>query len=289
MVGAGRRWLSDDIAGLVTLHGKEAVIGPVLGEGPGISLFRVAGVDTDAFGTFTREVERPGSALDAARAKVRAGFAASPETRIMLASEGAFGPHPAIPLLPLGDELVLMVDRETGLELTGRHVGPETNFAHRLALDVETALDFARQCGFPGHGVIVLGVRGEAPAPDLFCDKTLEDEKALASAAARAIALTGAAFLETDMRAHRNPTRQDAIRRAAQDLVRRLGSPCPDCTRPGFDRRRRIAGLPCADCGTPTDMTRAWILGCEGCGLEETRPVDDEPWADPGACPSCNP
>ena len=289
MSGAGLRWLSDDRAGLVTMHGKEAVIGPVLGEGAGISLFRVAGVDTDAFGTFTREVERPGSALDAARAKVRAGFAASPETRIMVASEGSFGPHPAIPLLPLGDELVLLVDRETGFELTGRHVGPETNFAHRLALDVETALDFARQCGFPGHGVIVLGVRGEAPAPDLFCDKTLEDEKALASAAARAIALTGAAFLETDMRAHRNPTRQDAIRRAAQDLVRRLESPCPDCTRPGFDRRRRIPGPPCSDCGTPTDMTRAWILGCEGCGLEDTRPVPGEPWADPGACPSCNP
>ena len=289
MSGAGLRWLSDDRAGLVTMHGKEAVIGPVLGEGAGISLFRVAGVDTDAFGTFTREVERPGSALDAARAKVRAGFAASPETRIMVASEGSFGPHPAIPHLPLGDELVLLVDRETGFELTGRHEGPETNFAHRLALDVETALDFARQCGFPGHGVIVLGVRGEAPAPDLFCDKTLEDEKALASAAARAIALTGAAFLETDMRAHRNPTRQDAIRRAAQDLVRRLESPCPDCTRPGFDRRRRIPGLPCSDCGTPTDMTRAWILGCEGCGLEDTRPVPGEPWADPGACPSCNP
>ena len=289
MSEAGRRWLSDDVAGLVTMHGKEAVIGPVLAEGAGISLFRVPDVDTDAFGTFSREVERPGTALDAARAKIRAGFSASPATRIMVASEGAFGPHPAIPLLPFGDELVLLVDRETGFELAGRHAGPETNFAHWRARDVETALDFARRCGFPGHGVIVLGVRGEAPAPDLFCDKTLEDEKALASATARAIALTGAAFLETDMRSHRNPTRQESIRRAAQDLVRRLHSPCPACTRPGFDRIRRIPGLPCADCGTPTEVTTAWVLGCEGCGLEETRRVAGEPWADPGACPSCNP
>jgi hypothetical protein len=289
MSGAGRRWLSDDSAGLVTMHGKEAVIGPVLSRGAGISLFRVAGVDTDAFGTFTREVERPGTALDAARTKVQAGFAASPETRIMVASEGSFGPHPALPLLPFGDELVLLVDRETGFELTGRHVGPETNFAYRRVRDVETALDFARRCGFPGHGMIVLGACGEAPAPHLFCEKAPEDEAALASAAARAIALTGAAFLETDMRAHRNPTRQDAIRRAAQDLVRRLGSPCPACTRPGFDRRRRISGLPCSDCGTPTDMTAAWVHACEGCGLEDTRPVAGEPWADPGSCPSCNP
>ena len=271
------------------MHGKEAVIAPVLSEGPGISLFRVNGVDTDAFGTFSREVERPGTALDAARVKVRAGFAASPGTRIMVASEGAFGPYPAIPLLPFGDELILLVDRETGFELTGRHVGPETNFAHRRAVDMEAALDFARRCGFPGHGLIVLGVRGDAPAPDLFCDKSPEDEEALASAVERAIALTGAAFLETDMRAHRNPTRQAAIRRAAQDLVRRLGSPCPACARPGFDRRRRIPGLPCGDCGTPTDVTTAWVLACEGCGLEETRPAAAEPWADPGACPSCNP
>lgn len=289
MSGAERRWLCGDIAGLVTMHGKEAVIGPVLSEGAGISLFRVEGVDTDAFGTFTREVERPGTALDAARTKIQAGFAASPETRIMVASEGSFGPHPAIPLLPLGDELVLLVDRETGFELTGRHVGPETNFAQQRVTDVESALDFARRCGFPGHGVIVLGACGASPEPDLFCDKTLKDEDALAAAVARAIALTGAAFLETDMRAHRNPTRQNAIRRAAQDLVRRLQTPCPVCDRPGFDRRRRIPGLPCSDCGTPTDMTLARVHACEGCGLEETRPVAGEPWADPGSCPSCNP
>ena len=289
MSGGDPRWLSDEVAGLVTMHGKEEVIGPVLQAGAGLSVFRVEGVDTDAFGTFSREVERPGSALDAARAKVAAGFAARPQARIMVASEGGFGPHPAIPLLPIADELILLVDRVTGLELTGRDVGPETNFAHRRVGDTGLALDFARTCGFPEHGVLVLGVRGEAPAPDLFCEKTLADETQLAAAVAAAVSLCGGAFLETDMRAHRNPTRRQAIRRAAQDLVRHLASPCPACQRPGFDRVRRIPGRPCSDCGAPTEMALSWVYGCQGCGLQETRQAPGDPWADPGSCPSCNP
>jgi len=289
MARNGRRWLSDSVAGLVTQHGKETVIGPVLQEGAGLSVFRVAGVDTDAFGTFSREIERRGSALDAARAKIRAGFAARPETRILLASEGTFGPHPAVPLLGLGHELVLLADQETGLEVWGQDVSPETNFAHRQVDDVETALDFARHAGFPDHGLIVQGVRGETPAPDLWLRKDAEDETALAAATKEALFRTGGAFVETDMRAHRNPTRRRAIRRAAEDLVQRLGAPCPACSRPGFGRTERIPGRPCSDCGTPTELTKAWKFACEGCGQEEIRPSAGEVWADPGACPSCNP
>ena len=289
MAGNGRRWLSGTVAGLVTQHGKESVIGPVLQAGAGLSVFRVEGVDTDAFGTFSREVERRGSALDAARAKIHAGFEARPDARILLASEGTFGPHPAVPLLAMGDELVLLVDRETGLEVWGRDVGPGTNFAHRRVEDVGTALDFARHAGFPDHGLIVLGVRGETPAPNLFLRKDIADAEALVTATKAALDRTGAAFVETDMRAHRNPTRRQAIQRAAEDLVQRLGSPCPACARPGFGRTGRIPGRPCSDCGTPTELAKAWIFACEACGRQETRPAPGEAWADPGACPSCNP
>lgn len=289
MPTGGRRWLTGEAAGIVTLHGKETVIGPVLETGAGLVLHRVESVDTDAFGTFSREIERRGSALDAARSKVRAGFEAEPQVRIMVASEGTFAPHPAIPFLPVGDELVLLVDRETGLEIVGRDISPATNFGHKLCMSAADALDFASRSGFPGHGAIVLGVLGEAPAPDAFLCKTAENQEDLAAAVEEAIALTGGAFVETDMRAHRNPKRQDAIRRATQDLVRRLGSPCPACGRPGFDRVRRISGRPCMDCGTPTDQTTAWVLGCEACGLEETQTIPGEPCADPGACSVCNP
>ncbi|MEC5218726.1 hypothetical protein RCH09_003700 [Actimicrobium sp. GrIS 1.19] len=52
---------------LLTQHGKERVIAPVLEPGLGCSIELVTGFDTDQFGTFTRETPRHGSQLEAAR------------------------------------------------------------------------------------------------------------------------------------------------------------------------------------------------------------------------------
>lgn len=87
--------------------------------------------DTDRFGSFSRDVARNGSALDAARAKIAAAFKRVPQARVGLASEGSFGPHPQIPFLPVGSEIVLLIDRHSGLELSGHHLGPATNFSRR--------------------------------------------------------------------------------------------------------------------------------------------------------------
>ena len=46
-----------------------------------------------------------------------------------------------------------------------------------------------------------------------------------------AAAENGRALLETDMRAHLNPTRMEMIAQAAQDLAHKLGSRCPDILR----------------------------------------------------------
>ena len=104
---------------LTTIHGKERVISPVLKEGLGLIVSLAKGINTDSFGTFSREIERAGSQLDAARAKIVAGFDAAPWARVGLASEGSFGPFPSFPFVALGRELIVMVDRDAGLELTG--------------------------------------------------------------------------------------------------------------------------------------------------------------------------
>ncbi len=89
------------------MHGKERAIGPVLAQGLGLRVALAMGLNTDRFGTFSREIERTGSQLDAARAKIAAGFEYAPYARVGFASEGSFGPHPYIPFLDLGRELVL--------------------------------------------------------------------------------------------------------------------------------------------------------------------------------------
>ncbi len=283
------RHYQDMVAVLTSMHEKERVIGPIMRAELGLTVELATGVDTDQFGTFSREVERSGSQLHAARAKIAAGFEVAPRARVGLASEGSFGPHPHIPFLPIGREIVLMVDRESGFELTGYDVRPDTNFGHAVARDIEAAFTFAERARFPEHGLIVMGCRDEQPAPELMLNKDVTDTGALETAVREAVRRCGAAFVEADMRAHRNPTRMAAIGRATRDLARRFHSRCPNCDQPGFDVTERISGLPCAWCGEPTRVIMAEVLICQSCGHKAERSVATYPTTDPGQCDGCNP
>jgi hypothetical protein len=273
---------------LATMHGKERVIAPLAAHFLGLDLRVAEGLDTDLFGTFSREIERTGTPREAARAKIAAAFKLHPQARVGIASEGSFGPHPQVPFAPLNRELVVLIDRESGLELTGHHATMDTNFAHAVVTDAASGLGFAAKAGFPAHGVIVMGVLDGAPAPQLALFKAVKSEADLLAVIERTIALTGAAHIETDMRAMRNPRRMRAIRRAMIDLVRRSRSLCPDCARPGSAMTGRISGLPCRWCATPTHLTRAEVWTCEGCGHSEERAVAAAS-ADPMHCEECNP
>lgn len=273
---------------LATMHGKERVIAPLAARFLGLRVEAPQGLDTDAFGTFSRDVARTGSPLDAARAKIMAAYALAPDGAVALASEGSFGPHPHVPFCALNRELVVLLDRESGLELVGHHATLDTNFAHCAVTDSAAGLAFATAAGFPSHGVIVMGVRDGQPAPDRALLKAITDRDTLIAAVAAAMAKTGAAHIETDMRAHRNPRRMRAIRRATIDLLRRARSVCPDCARPGFAVTERLAGLPCAWCASPTLLTRAEVLQCAGCGYRRERPVGAQT-AEPMHCEECNP
>jgi hypothetical protein len=274
---------------VATMHGKERVIGPLLANRLGLIVEVPSRFDTDRFGTFTREIERVGSQLDAARAKVAAAFGHVPEARVAIASEGSFGPDPSTPFVALGRELVLLVDRETNLETAGYDSDLKTNFAHTLVRAPIDALTFAARVGFPAHALIVMGCNGEEPSPTIFLKKGLVTPRDLKKAAEAVIAICGAAFIETDMRAQFNPTRMAAIERATVDLVRRFQSICPACGRPGFDVVERISGLPCEWCGEPTRITKTEVLACPGCGHRVERPATDRTSADAGKCELCNP
>lgn len=277
------------LAVLATMHAKERVIKPLLEGALGLEVRIPQKFDSDRFGTFSREIARMGSQLDAARAKIAAAFESVPDARIGLASEGSFGPHPQVPFAPFGREIVVMRDRDSGLELVGHQAGMATHFRHETVRDGHTALAFAAQVGFPGHGLIVIGVSQDgSPWPDRLLRKDIGTPDELLAAVNEGIARCGAVHLETDMRAHRNPTRMRAIRRATVDLVRGYRSRCPHCDRPGFVITERVFGLPCSWCGAPTHALQAEVMTCAGCGHSVKRHVEAAS-ADPGYCAGCNP
>lgn len=270
--------LSDRVA-LGTMHGKEVAIAPPLAA-LGIVVQR-AGIDTDRFGTFAGDVPRAGSMLEAAQAKARAAASAT-GLRFALASEGAYGPHPQIPFLPFGRELLLWLDTETGREIVETLADDRPSYDQQTASTIAEAEGFLSRIGFPASAVIVQSPRALPPVA-----KGVTDREVLAAAIAAAKAVAGSALLQTDMRAHMNPRRMSVIADLARRLARRLATPCPACGAAGFGLLRSIPGLPCSDCGGETGLTGADLLGCTACGHEQRLARTGE--ADPAHCPHCNP
>ena len=286
---AFRTTFAGAIAALGTRHGKERVIGPTLQAELGIRVELVNDLDTDRFGTFTREIPRAGTARETARLKALAAMEANGHASFGLSSEGSFGPHPSVPFFAGGVELVLLIDRETGIELIGIDVTMQTNFASTCTTTLDEARSFAGQVSFPSHGLIVIAAPREKPEPALGMIKGILDPAQLEQAVQDTLRLHGRAWIETDMRAHLNPTRMRSIERAAQALAHAARSLCPSCARPGYVLVQCIGGLPCADCGEPTAKARAEVFACAGCGRREERPLAGASHATADECPFCNP
>jgi hypothetical protein len=138
---------------LLTQHGKEGVISPVLAKLLGCHVEKVEGFDTDLLGTFSRDMAREGSQLDAARKKARIGMDLSGHY-IGVASEGSFGTDPFTGMLPWNSELLIWIDDRLGIEIVTTSAS-KTNFSHRLVDSWEEAEDFARSVGFPEHRLVV--------------------------------------------------------------------------------------------------------------------------------------
>lgn len=268
------------VAALASCHGKEVAIGPALLQWAGLRLAVPPGIDTDQLGTFTGEVPRPASMVETVRRKAEMGMAAA-GLPLGLASEGSFGPHPMVPFLASSQELLLFKDAESGIEVIETLQSDETNFA---ALDVTPDADidaFLARVMFPGHAVVV---RAEGRI-----SKGIRDRAALDRLITQGLA-QGPVRIETDMRAHMNPTRMGEIAKLAERLARRIATPCPACGTPGFGALRSEAGLPCSECGAMTRLVRAVIHGCVKCGYEEQKPrPDGRSEANPAECELCNP
>ncbi len=269
---------------LLTQHGKEGVIGPTLEKLLGCRVEKTDGFDTDLLGTFTRDIAREGTQLDAARKKARIGMELS-GLSIGIASEGAFGPDPLVFMLPGNRELLIWIDDRLGIEVVATSSG-KTNLSHCLAKSWEEAEDFARSAGFPEHRLVVRPV--DENHPELR--KGLADWASLKDAVTWALDLAPnrRAFIETDMRAFANPTRLENIRLAAENLAQLLTSLCPACGAPGFSLAGQVRGLPCEDCGSPTGEAKADVHRCVRCDHQLLVERDRE-HASARYCDYCNP
>ena len=276
------------VAILATMHNKEKVISPLLKEHLGINLIVPQGLNTDIFGTFTREIKRPDTQIITARLKAKKALEMY-EEKIVIASEGSFTPHPLIPYIYANREIIIFLDQENNLEIIGEIFSMETNFNHQTISSLEEAEEFGKEVGFPEHG-LVISFNNISTGKTQFI-KGITSKENLINSVEIAIKNTNGKFhIETDMRAMYNPTRMKNIAFATQDLINKINSLCPQCHTPGFMINQKIPGLPCELCHQPTSLIKAVIFQCQKCNFTQQQLFpNNQEFADPSLCEYCNP
>ena len=270
---------------LTTKHEKLDLIAPILNAELGLEVV-LHEADTDLLGTFSGEVERTLAANQAAIAKARIGTT-NLGLNLGVASEGTIGPDRLLPFLRSDTEYIALVDLGLGIELVEEFRSMAIVAGEIVTEPGSDLNEFLERVDFPNHKLIAspnLGDRSKSL-------KGLADQLSL-EAAINKMAVDskdGKVLVQSDLRAHCSPSRQENIRQAASNLAKRLKSLCPSCTTPGWGKVSHRRGLECSGCGEYVEKAiRAEVLGCAKCSYQEVRESFDSK-ADPDICDGCNP
>lgn len=129
------------------------MLNEVLNFATGLQVNLTNAYDTDLLGTFTLDVPRHGSQLDAARKKAQIGLELL-GTDLGLGNEGAFVADPYTGMLPWNIELVILIDQKHQLEISGFSGAPAQN-AHAYVCHWEALEKFADTALFPSHHLVI--------------------------------------------------------------------------------------------------------------------------------------
>lgn len=222
---------------LLTKHGKEKIIAPIMEEKLGCQIQLINAFDTDELGTFDGVIDRQGTQVQTARRKAHIGIDFS-SNNVGVASEGSFVPDPFSGFMPWNIEMVVFVDDLHAIEVVGMAQGSAMSM-NRLVRDVDSLLAFADQAGFPTHHLTLRPENKEDPR----VVKGISSLEALKTAfiQAQSESSNGKVFVENDLRAFCNPTRQKMIEQATHDMVEKLLSQHPPIEGPGALNAKKVS------------------------------------------------
>lgn len=253
---------------MTTKHAKSIAVAPGFQEILGAAVAEYL-LDTDVFGTFSGEVQRQGSAFHCARQKCEWGLDRL-NAEFGIASEGRFGPSPDIPFVSAGFEILYFIDRTRNFHLHVSRWCDKTNYLKQTVDSFEELQEFSAKTQFPSHALIVRPNRRRSRDVVFEGIDTLE-ELELAFERSLARSADGLVRVETDMRAHVNPTRMSEISELACQLAQRLATPCPACKSPGWGAINAERGLRYEYYDQLTETIRHEVFGCVLCDHTEPK------------------
>lgn len=184
---------------------------------------------------------------------------------------------------------MLFLDLEDDIAICESLISTETNFNKLETDSLDEALSFAETALFPSHAIII--------RPNIWEDKSIifkgiqiKTDLEIAFTEAKKNSSDEKIKIETDMRAHMNPSRMKVIAALAEKLATRIASPCVKCNAPGFGIILMEPGLHCEYCDAVTKLVKYEIYGCAKCGHESSRlRSDGKSKASQSECEICNP
>jgi hypothetical protein len=270
---------------IASMHKKENALAAILESELEVNIITKKDFNTDVFGTFSGEIERKTNPYDTLKLKCESAHKHS-NCELILASEGSFGPHPNCFFLPLNEELLMLYDFKNKIEIVSKIISSDTNFASEEISDEFELLEFTKKVNFPSHGLILRENKNDK----LNIVKGITDWKTLLKTFLTFQEKSKTVYVETDMRAHLNPTRMRQIQKCGIELIKKIKNYCPRCKTPGFDVSTIKKGLPCELCHSPTNSILSYIYSCKKCSYSsEKKFPNNKLTEDPMFCDSCNP
>jgi len=270
---------------IATKHQKEKVIAPFFEKAFDVNCFVPDNFDTDLLGTFTGDIERKDDPITTLRNKCLQAMELS-NSDLGIASEGSFGSHPAIPYVRADDELLIFIDQQNDLEIIERELSTDTNFNGSEVRTEKELIDFATEAKFPSHALIIQKASDDTSG----MIKGVTDWNLLRETFQTFYKKFGQAYVLTDMRALYNPTRMQVIKKAAEKLVKKINTVCPNCLTPGFGITEAKPGLPCELCALPIKSTLSYVYVCKRCSFsKEEKFPHQKKYEEPTFCDFCNP
>jgi hypothetical protein len=272
---------------VATMHKKEQALQKPFKEilGANVESFFI---DTDSLGTFSLEIERKLSHLETAKEKCLRALKVS-NNKFCISSEGSFGQDPRLPFLSMNFETLYVIDLENSVEFHVSNKTNHTNYCHESFSDLNSSKEFLDKALFPSHALIV---KPQSISDTKLLFKSIQDRESLINAfdTCKKADPKGLVLIQTDMRAHLNPTRMKFIENLAQNLADRLNAFCPECNSPGFGLKKYLKGKPCEYCGFETEEIEWELTGCIKCSFEEKKSYNPiKPFASAAFCLYCNP
>lgn len=270
---------------IATKHEKEKVLAPLFESALGVRCYTSSQLDTDIFGTFSGELSRQSSPLETVRDKCLWAIHQT-DADLVLSSEGSFGSHPSLFFAHADEEWLMLIDKKNDIEIFVREISLETNFAASTVNNDDELNAFAEKYLFPEHGLVV---KDQCDSPVRITKGIVRWEE-LYEEVHFYFRQGKNCYVETDMRAHMNPTRMKVIQKAGESLLQKIGSTCPSCQTPGFGVVKVHSGLPCEWCESPTKSTFSHVYECQKCYFQvEKKFPNQKTHESPEFCNYCNP